>query len=72
MTTNDITSYKALNVEVCIESESFGQLWLVPRYTGQDRLELTPEHVATICILLSLLPGCRVIAFNKITKGKKR
>jgi hypothetical protein len=63
-TTEDIESFKALGVEVCLQSESFGELWLVPAYTGQPRRELTPEHLATVLHALSVFPGSRVIAFH--------
>lgn len=63
-TTEDIESFKALGVEVCLQSESFGELWLVPAYTGQPRRELTPEHLATVLHALSVFPGSRVTAFH--------
>jgi len=67
-TTEDIESFKALGVEVCLQSESFGELWLVPAYTGQPRRELTPEHLATVLHALSVFPGSRVTGFHKRTK----
>ena len=63
-TADDIESFKALGVEVCLQSESFGELWLVPAYTGQPRRELTPEHLATVLHALSVFPGSRVTAFH--------
>ena len=65
LTTDDIESFKALGVEVCLRSEAFGEIWLVPRYTGKDRKEITPEHVATICRVIEAFPGSRVVAFDK-------
>jgi hypothetical protein len=65
LTTEDIESFKALGVEVCLRSEAFGEIWLVPRYTGKDRKEITPEHVATICRVIEAFPGSRVVAFDK-------
>jgi hypothetical protein len=64
-TTEDIESFKALGVEVCLKSDSFGELWLVPAYTGQPRRELTPEHLATVLHALSVFPGSRVTGFHK-------
>ncbi len=63
-TTEDIDSFKALGVEVCLQSGEFGELWLVPTYTGQPRREFTPEHLATVLHALSVFPGSRVVAFN--------
>ncbi|MBI5536015.1 MAG: hypothetical protein HY898_25065 [Deltaproteobacteria bacterium] len=68
-TTEDIESFKALAVEVCLQSESFGELWLVPAYTGQPRRELTPEHLAIVLHALSVFPGSRVTGFHPPTKS---
>ncbi|RKH94221.1 hypothetical protein D7Y15_42825 [Corallococcus sp. AB030] len=61
----DIASFKALNAEVCFHSETYGEVWLVPAYTGQARKELTPEHAATLVRVLSAFPGSRVMSFEK-------
>jgi hypothetical protein len=71
LTTEDIESFKALKVEVCMASERFGEVWLVPAYTGQGRCELTPEHAATICQVLSAFPGSTVTAFEKNPNPKE-
>ena len=41
----------------CLRSEAYGDLWLVPAYTGQPRKEITPEHAATVMRVLSVFPG---------------
>jgi len=64
-TTEDIESFKALGVEVLLHSETYGDVWLVPAYTGQPRKELTPEHAATIARVLSVFPGSHVVSFEK-------
>lgn len=61
----DIESFKALGVEVCVRSDDYGDLWLVPAYTGQPRKEITPEHLATIARVLEAFPWSRVVAFDK-------
>ncbi len=71
LTTEDIESFKALRVEVCLSSDALGELWLVPEYTGQERQEITPEHAATICHVLQAFPGSRVVAFEKNPKPNK-
>ncbi len=68
LTTEDIDSFKELNVEVCLRSEAFGEVWLVPEYTGRDRKEITPEHAATICHVLQAFPGSQVVSFEKSPK----
>lgn len=65
LTTEDIESFKQLKVEVCLHSDAYGELWLVPAYTGQDRKEITPEHAATICRVVETFPGSRVVSFEK-------
>ena len=65
LTDEDIASFKALNAEVCFRSETYGEVWLVPAYTGQARKELTPEHAATLVRVLSAFPGSRVMSFEK-------
>lgn len=71
LTTEDIDSFKALGVEVCMRSEAFGDVWLVPAYTGRDRKEITPEHAATICRVLDAFPGSQVVSFDKNPKPEK-
>lgn len=66
----DIASFKALGVEVCIESESIGQVWLVPDYTGQDRKEISVEHAATLRLVVDAFPGAKVTAFEKLRPAK--
>ncbi|WP_187323595.1 hypothetical protein [Stigmatella aurantiaca] len=65
LTDEDIASFRALNAEVCFRSETYGEVWLVPAYTGQARKELTPEHAATLVRVLSAFPGSRVMSFEK-------
>ncbi|WP_141593900.1 hypothetical protein [Myxococcus sp. AB056] len=65
LTDEDIASFKALGAEVCFASETYGEVWLVPAYTGQARKELTPEHAATLVRVLSAFPGSRVMSFEK-------
>ena len=65
LTTEDIDGFKKLGVEVCLESEAFGEVWLVPEYTGQDRKEITPEHAATIARVMEAFPGSKVVSFEK-------
>ena len=67
-TAEDIASFKALGVEVLLRSETYGDVWLVPTYTGRERTELTPEHVATIARVMSVFPGSHIVSFEKTTK----
>ena len=46
-------------------ADTYGELWLVPAYTGKPRKEITPEHAATVMRVLSVFPGSHVVAFEK-------
>ena len=65
LTAEDVESFKALRIEVCIRSDALGEIWLVPAYTDQARKEITLEHVASIGRVLDAFPGSRVMAFEK-------
>ena len=67
-TTEDIESFKALGVEVLLHSETYGDVWLVPAYTGRDRKEITPEHAATLARVMSVFPGSHIVSFEKTAK----
>ena len=64
-TTADIESFKALGVEVLLHSETYGDVWLVPAYTGRERKEITPEHAATLARVMSVFPGSHIVSFEK-------
>ena len=61
----EIASFKALGVELRLDLDEAGPVWLVPRYTGQARKEITPKHAATLRLLLHAFPGARIAAFEK-------
>jgi hypothetical protein len=61
----EIASFKALGVELRLDLDEAGPVWLVPHYTGQARKEITPEHAATLRLLLDAFPGARIAAFEK-------
>jgi hypothetical protein len=63
----ELASFKAIGVELCLDLDEAGPLWLVPRYTGQARKEITPEHAATLRLLLDAFPGARIAAFERTT-----
>lgn len=68
-TADDIESFKALGVEVLLHSEAFGDVWLVPAYTGRERKEITPEHAATLARVMSVFPGSHIVSFEKTAKS---
>ena len=71
LTTADIEAFKALGVEVCLCSDTFGEVWLVPQRTGKARTELTPENAATVCRVIDALPGARVTTIHPIDRKQE-
>lgn len=65
LTEEDIASFKDLNVDVCLQTERFGPIWLVPRHSGQDRLEILPEHAALLVQVMNAFPGAVITSFEK-------
>jgi hypothetical protein len=70
ITPEELDSFKSLGVELRLDLDEVGPVWLVPRYTGQARKEITPEHAATLRLLLDAFPGARIAAFEKATSAK--
>ncbi len=65
ITDADIASFKALGVEVRLESADLGDVWLVPTYTSAERLELSVEHAALLAAVCAAFPGARVTSFSR-------
>ena len=65
----EVASFKALGVEVAITSAEIGEVWLVPKYTDANRKEITPEHLLTLCRLITAFPGCHVSEFIKTVEA---
>jgi hypothetical protein len=68
LTESDVVSFRARGVEVLLESEGLGEVWLVPEYTGQSRLELTIEHAALLAAVTAAFPDAKV---TRLTGPKK-
>ena len=65
----DIASFKALGFEVRFASEELGEVWLVPAYTGADRVELSVEHAMLLAAVGSVFPGAKVTSFGRREKS---
>jgi len=65
VTDEEIASFKALGVEVCLRSDALGDVYLVPVYTGQDRTELSIEHSITLTAICAAFPGAKVVALKR-------
>jgi hypothetical protein len=68
LSAEEVASFKALGVEVCLASDAIGEVWLVPDYTGKDRNELSVEHAATFAAVCSAFPGAKVVSFERRQK----
>ncbi|MCK6529685.1 hypothetical protein L6R50_19740 [Myxococcota bacterium] len=66
LTAEDVASFCALGVEVKATSPEFGEMWLVPAYTGSGRKEITPEHLGVLHTVLREFPGARVESFESL------
>lgn len=60
-----LESLRALGLEVCFVTADSRALWIVPEYTGGDRLELRVDHAATLAALASALPGARLTEIRR-------
>ena len=69
LTDEDIASFKALGVEVCLASEEIGEVWIVPEYSEQERRELRIDHAATLTAVCAAFPGAKVTSFEKLAKA---
>ncbi|HPQ70106.1 MAG TPA: hypothetical protein PKW95_13335 [bacterium] len=60
LTQADIDSFKALRVEVNVKSKA-GEFTLVPERTGRtDRIELIPEDIAKLAMIMETFPGSEI------------
>ena len=55
-----LESFRLLGLEVCLTTGDGRAVWIVPEYTGGDRLEVRVDHAATLAALCAALPGARV------------
>jgi hypothetical protein len=65
ITAEDVASFKALGIEICLSSTARGDVWLVPEYTGQARNEITPEDAALVMKTLTLFPGAKLVSLKR-------
>lgn len=66
LTDEDVASFEALGVEVCLATEGCGEVWLVPEYTGRDdRKEISVRDAATLAAVCSAFPGARVTSYER-------
>lgn len=55
-----IADFRSYGVEVRFRLESGQEFWLVPAYTGRDRVELTPEDLERLATVMEAFPGAEV------------
>lgn len=61
-----LASFRALGLEVCLLTAESCSVWIVPEYSGADRLELRVDHAATLAALCSAVPGARVTEIRRV------
>jgi len=62
LTAEQLESFRALEVEVCMSSPMIGELWLVPRYRDTSRREISIDDAATLVAIVAAFPGAQVAA----------
>lgn len=74
ITPEQIESWRELRVEICMFIKKNDFFWLVPEYTGKDRVEMTPEdfikQAAAIKLVLEAFPESKISTVLK-PKDKK-
>jgi hypothetical protein len=65
-TDEEISSFKALGIEVRIASQEVGDVWIVPEYTGPDRRELRIDHAATLAAVCAAFPGAKIASLEML------
>lgn len=66
---NEIVRFRKRSIEVCIESEKLGDVWIVPAHTQAQRTEIMPEDLATIARVLDTFPGSELISVARPTNA---
>ena len=67
----ELAAWKRLRVEVCMHSPRLGRVWLVPRYTTDDRDEISIDDAMTMLRVLTAFPGSRVDEFIRRRAKRK-
>ncbi len=65
LSVEDIESFKALGVEVCLTTDDGNEVWLVPERTSEQRAELAPEDLQAIARVVDVFPDAHVAAVRK-------
>lgn len=66
----ELQRWKDLKCEVCIVSPAIDEVWLVPKYTGTDRDEISIDDAMTMLRVLTAFPGSRIDKFIRKGKGQ--
>ena len=66
VTKNLITEFKNQNLEVQLCMGGSTSLFLVPEYTGKDRLELSVDHFALISTLTNSATGSQIVSIRRL------
>lgn len=64
LTEQAIASFGSAGIEARFDVPDLGEVWLVSRRTGQDRVELTAGDLASLARLVTVFDGARVVAIE--------
>lgn len=67
-----LESFRALGLEICLLTTESCSVWIVPEYTGGDRLELRVDHAATLAVLCAAAPGARLTDIRRSSVAEDR
>jgi hypothetical protein len=71
VTDEHVAALERRQLEVCVRSEAFQELWLVPAYTGEQRNEMTFRDAATLAALCAAFPQAAVTSFRRVDGGDR-
>jgi len=60
-----LASFKALGVTLGLDLGPAGKVFLVPEYTGRDRLELSVDHAALLISLCTMFPRATITEIER-------
>ena len=69
ITQEDIESFKTLECEVRFRTKEHGDIYLVPKHTDKDRLEITPEDVRSIQLVVDTFDA-KIVSFRRLDDRK--
>jgi len=71
ITQDDIESFKTLECEVRFRTKEHGDIYLVPEHTDKERLEITPEDVRSIQLVVDTFDA-KIVSFRRLDDRQRK